>query len=116
MDSLSGISKPLTKLIEVIAKGISAYSIPFQIRKTADARAYEIKLISDTIKESQDKSIHINYHDGKLSIRSIENAPTKSDMRLEDRTLGRFYYQEQKKQRNYYTKSRATVGKREGSI
>lgn len=48
---LTGLSKPLIKLVEVISQGIGAISKPYLIKKTADAKAYEIKKIAETIKE-----------------------------------------------------------------
>jgi hypothetical protein len=50
MDSLINISldgKPLEKLIEVVSNGIGTIYRPRQIRKEADARAYEIKVIEN---------------------------------------------------------------------
>lgn len=45
IESLSGITAPVTKLIEVVSDGIGALYAPRRIRKEADARAYEIGTI-----------------------------------------------------------------------
>lgn len=45
MESLSGITAPFTKLIEVVSDGIGTLYPPRHIRKGADARAYEIGTI-----------------------------------------------------------------------
>lgn len=50
MESLVNITldgKPFEKLIEVVGKGIGAVYLPRKIRKEADARAYEIKVIEE---------------------------------------------------------------------
>jgi len=41
ISDLTGLSKPLTRLIEVIASGIGAVSRPYFIKREADAHAYE---------------------------------------------------------------------------
>lgn len=48
---LAGLSEPLKRLIEVISGGIGNVSKPYLIKKTADAKAYEIKVISDAMAE-----------------------------------------------------------------
>jgi hypothetical protein len=47
---LAGLSDPLKKLIEVISTGVGALSKPYLVRKTADAKAYEIKIIAQASK------------------------------------------------------------------
>ena len=46
---LAGLSEPLKRLIEVISSGIGNVYKPYLIRKTADAKAYEIKVIANAI-------------------------------------------------------------------
>ena len=50
---LAGLSEPLKKFIEVVSQGVGALSKPYLIRKTADAKAYEIKVISQAIKKTE---------------------------------------------------------------
>lgn len=50
---LAGLSKPLKKLIEVVSAGVGGLSKPYLIRKNADAKAYEIKVIAQATKEHQ---------------------------------------------------------------
>ena len=45
IESLSGITAPVIKLIEVVNDGIGTLYAPRRIRKEADARAYEIVTI-----------------------------------------------------------------------
>jgi hypothetical protein len=52
ISDLTGLSKPLTRLIEVISKGVGAVSESYLIRKNADAKAYEIKKIADALNEA----------------------------------------------------------------
>ena len=40
IEDVAGLSKPLTRLIEVIAQGIGNVTTPYLIRKTAEARAH----------------------------------------------------------------------------
>ena len=49
---LTGLSEPLKKLIEVASQGIGALSKPYLIKKTADAKDYEIKVIAEAIKDN----------------------------------------------------------------
>jgi hypothetical protein len=50
---LTGLSEPLKKLIQVVSQGIGALSKPYLIRKTADVKAYEIKVITEASKTRQ---------------------------------------------------------------
>jgi hypothetical protein len=53
MNDLVGLSQPLTKLVEVISEGIGRVSRSYLIRREAEARAHEIRVISQAIHESQ---------------------------------------------------------------
>jgi hypothetical protein len=46
---LAGLSKPLTRLIEVISKGVGSVTAPYLTRKNAEAKAHEIRVISDAL-------------------------------------------------------------------
>jgi len=97
---LTGLSEPLKKLIEVVSQGVGAVSRPYLIRKTADAKAYEIKKISDAIKESQIDLNEITYTDDQISLSSIDKKILKNEDSLEIRAVHRNQFQEQKKQKN----------------
>jgi hypothetical protein len=43
---LTSLSKPLTKLVEVIAAGVGAVAGPYTVKRDADARAYEIETVA----------------------------------------------------------------------
>lgn len=100
LKDLAGISKPITKLIEVISQGLGAIYKPYLIKKTADAKAYEIKVISDAIKHNQTDLKQVSYTEEKLSLISIDETELSKDLTLEERTEQRVNYQEQKKQKN----------------
>jgi hypothetical protein len=53
---LVGLSKPLTRLIEVVSQGVGAVGTPYLIKRTADARAHEIKVIGDALKQVAEKN------------------------------------------------------------
>jgi uncharacterized repeat protein (TIGR03899 family) len=97
---LTGLSEPLKKLIEVISQGIGALSKPHLIRKTAEAKAYEIKVIAESIKENQDSLKLIGYNEEKLSLISLDSESLKNELSLEERTQKRTEYIEQKRQKN----------------
>jgi hypothetical protein len=108
---LTGLSKPLTKLIDVVSKGVGAISKPYLIKKTADAKAYELKKIAETIKEHQETLKTINYEDSKLSLLSLENTEIDQDkVPIEDRTAKRIDFQEHKRQSNIESITQKTVG------
>ena len=64
---LAGISEPLKRLIEVMAEGVGAISKPYLIKKTADAKAYEIQVISQAMAESRKLLGGTDYEDGKIN-------------------------------------------------
>lgn len=50
LKDLAGLSKPLTRLIEVISSGIGAVSQPYLTKKNSEAKAHEIRVISAALK------------------------------------------------------------------
>lgn len=101
IENLIGLSKPLTKLIEVVSNGIGAISKPYMIRKTADAKAYEITKIAETIKDQQDTLKSIDYKNTQVSLTSIDKDKLiHENFPLSERTQKRIEYQENKRQFN----------------
>ncbi|MEP1096060.1 MAG: DUF2806 domain-containing protein [Cyclobacteriaceae bacterium] len=100
IEDLTGLSKPLQKLIEVVFQGIGALSKPYLIKKTADAKAYEIKVIAEAIKEHQTDLKRIGFDDEKLSLTSLDESTIQHEPTLEERTQRRTEFKEQKKQKN----------------
>ena len=97
---IAGLSDPLKKLIEVVSAGVGGLSKPYLIRKTADAKAYEIKEIAQAIKENQDDLKTIGFNDEKLSLMSLDDDSLKNNHSLEHRTQQRVEFKEQKRQKN----------------
>ena len=97
---LLGLSKPMTKLISVISQGIGAISKPYLIRKTAEAKAYEIEVVSKAISENQDLVQKINYDESKLCLSSIDLDHFTKELPCFERKNQRLDYQEQKRQQN----------------
>jgi uncharacterized repeat protein (TIGR03899 family) len=97
---LVGLSAPLTKLIEVVSEGVGGLSKAYLIRKTADAKAYEIKIISQAIRENQDDLKTIGFEHEKLSLISLDKDSLKDSLSLENRTHRRVEFKELKRQKN----------------
>lgn len=100
-DSL-GLSEPIKRLIEVVAEGIGGVSRPILTRKNADAKAYEIKTITEAIVESQKLLGPVTYDGGEIIIKSSkgENALQLPEADLNKRVMSRIAYQEAKRQSN----------------
>jgi uncharacterized repeat protein (TIGR03899 family) len=97
---LAGLSDPLKKLIEVVSAGVGGLSKPYLIRKTADAKAYEIKILAEAIKENQNDLKTIGFNEEKLSLMSLDDNSLKNNLSLENRTQYRIEFKEQKRQKN----------------
>lgn len=97
INDLAGLSKPLTKLIETIAQGVGAVSKPLLIRKTAEAKAYEIRTITSAIAESKRLLTSATYDSGDVTVLPTETAQPEP---LPDRVRQRLDYQEATKQIN----------------
>ncbi|MBK3519820.1 DUF2806 domain-containing protein [Carboxylicivirga marina] len=97
---LTGLSKPLQKLIKVVSQGVGALSSPYLIRKTADARAYEIKVLSEAIKDNQQDLKKIGFTEDKLSLLSLDGNALQKEVPIEERAKNRLEYKEQKRQNN----------------
>ena len=97
---LTGLSEPLKKLIEVVSQGVGAISKPYLIRKTADAKAYEIEVVAESIKKNQESLKQIGYNEEKLSLMSLDNNSIKDELNLQERTKQRIDFKEQKRQKN----------------
>jgi len=96
---LVGLSKPLERLVEVVSGGIGAVSKPYLIRRTADAKAYEIKAIAQAMADSQQLLTHSEYEDGKIKV--ISPDPQSEGMpALSNRATARLQYQDLRQQQN----------------
>ncbi len=97
---LTGLSKPLIKLIEVVSNGVGAISKPYLIRKEADAKAYEITTITQAVKENQSGLQKIESDQGKLKVESLDAASLQEELRLDERAHHRIEHRELRKQQN----------------
>lgn len=99
---LAGLSEPLKRLIEVVAEGIGGISRPILIRKSADAKAYEIKTVAKAIAESQKLLGPVKYDGGEIVIESDpnKNVPELPEANLDRRVISRMTYQEARRQEN----------------
>jgi len=100
---LAGLSEPLKKLIEVISNGVGALTKPYLIKKTADAKAYEIRAIAQAVRENQIDLKEIGYEEEKVQLKSLDVDTLKQELTIEERVKNRIDYKEQKKQRNIET-------------
>jgi hypothetical protein len=100
---IAGLSKPLTRLIEVVANGIGAVSRPYLIRRTSEAKAHEINVISSALKSATEATGgSVIYKDGDIEAWSKPEDATfvVTDINLEERFEKRIEYQERKRQNN----------------
>lgn len=100
LKDIAGLSKPLTKLVEVIAEGVGGISRPFLTRKNAEAKAYEIDTLTQAIAKSQNLLGPIKYEEGSITIESIANLPSLPNPNVDQRVFARIAYREAKKQSN----------------
>lgn len=96
---LAGLSQPLTRLIEVISSGLGAVSKSYLIRKTAEAKAYELRIMSEAMAEGTKLLINSEYNDGKIKALSFTGQPDDLSA-LQDRVAARVQYQDLQKQQN----------------
>src|SRR5437899_11419786 len=103
IEDVVGLSKPLTRLVEVIAQGIGAVTTPYLIRKTAEARAHEIRTISDALKDvAQRAELPVSYEAGVVEIwqKPQDGTLALSPRSVDERSASRRDYQERKRQQN----------------
>lgn len=103
INDLVGLSKPLTRLIEVISRGIGAVSTPYLIRKIAEAKAHEIKVIADALEQVRDKNqLPVVYTGGTVDVwqKPDDGTLVLGRVPLEQRIDNRLDYQHHKRQEN----------------
>src|SRR5438552_3586046 len=103
IEDLAGLSKPLTRLIEVISTGIGAVTTPYLIRKTAEARAYEIKTIAGALQDvSEQAALPVVYQGGVVEVwqRPEDGTLALTTRPMEERSASRRNYQDRKRQEN----------------
>lgn len=84
---LVGFSKPLEKFIDVCASVIGKEVEPRRIRKRADAKAYEMKVITEALLDSKKKlGCNTSYKNGEIKF-SVDKSETNRAEVIEDNTL-----------------------------
>jgi len=103
ISDIAGLSKPLTRLIEVISQGVGAVASPYLIRKTAEARAHEIKVIANTLQDVREQNqLPVIYTAGEIEVwqkpedGTLNLQPTPIDQRIN----GRLEFQHRRRQNN----------------
>lgn len=100
---IAGLSKPLTRLIEVISDGIGAVSRSHLIRRNADADAHRIKTIAAALREvSDDHNLPATYKasDVELAVQPNNRSLILVDEAPAVRAQRRVSFQEERKQAN----------------
>jgi hypothetical protein len=100
---LAGFSKPLTRLIEVVSKGVGAVCAPYLIKRTAEARAHEIKVIANALKDVREQDqLPVVYDGGEIEVwqKPADNTLILDNTSVDQRVAGRLDYQERKRQNN----------------
>ncbi len=115
LDDILGLGKilPIDKLIDIVTNSVGRISKPYfdrkdvdtkayEIEKLAEARAKEMKIISDAVKENFQQTGGIEYKEQKIAISSQkELQPIDfNNSSISERTQERLDFQEYKKQKN----------------
>lgn len=94
VNDLLGLSQPLTKLVEVAARGAGVIYAPFHEKRMAKATAEKIRIIADACQNSL--QFPLNYNDAE----GLEISTNLSAQELCRRTIARKIFQEMNKQQN----------------
>jgi hypothetical protein len=96
---LGGLSKPLTKLVEVIAAGVGAIARSYLVKRDADARAYEIEKVAQAL--SSTGLPDGRYEAGKVVITGTKNAIAQlAETPVGERVIERLSFREAHRQKN----------------
>lgn len=93
----------MVRLIDVIAKGVGAVYSPHLIRKNADAKAYEIKMITTALDAARrDHNRPVIYNNGEISTwqKPDDGTLILEDMPIEVRSERRLDFTERRRQNN----------------
>lgn len=114
-EDILGLGKilPIDKLIEIVSNSVGRISKPYfdrkdvdtkvyEIKQIAEARAEEMKIISNAVKENFTNTGEIEYKDEKISINSPKDLQPQILLNesIEERTKERIIFQETKRQLN----------------
>jgi hypothetical protein len=114
-EDILGLGKilPIDKLIEIVSNSVGRISKPYfdrkdvdtkvyEIKQIAEARAEEMKIISNAVKKNFGNTGGIEYKDEKISINSPKDLQPQILLNesIEERTKERIIFQEAKRQLN----------------
>ena len=91
-EAIKAASEPVTKLIETVSHAIGKAYEPRHIKKIAEAKAYEIRLISEELRNNSDLPIVYNGNQTMIDISDYDS--------LRQRAGARLAFQEIQKQEN----------------
>lgn len=115
---LAGLSKPLTRLIEVLSDGIGAVSRPYLIKRDADAKAYEVGVISAALKDVAERhQLPVVYSKGEIEVwqKPEDQTLLLEATSTEERVARRLDFQERKRQRNVENVASAAAAELSGA-
>jgi hypothetical protein len=96
---LAGLSEPLKRLIEVTADGVGALCKPYLIKKTANAKADEMRIMAQAHVDRQKILNSAGYETNDFPI-LLSYEESNNLLSLPERAEARKIYQESKKQQN----------------
>ncbi len=101
---LAGLSQPMTKLIEVVEKGVGQLFKPWQIKRIADAKAYEIERVALTLEKHSDAINTLEYDGEKVKLlceqRGVSPEAAQGLIALNERAVSRLTHREMGRQLN----------------
>jgi hypothetical protein len=103
---LVGLSKPLERLIDVISRGGGAVYSPHLIRKNADAKAYEIKMITNALDAARKAhNLPVIYNNGEITTwqKPDDGTLVLEETAIEVRAERRLEFTERRRQNNIET-------------
>ncbi|MCW5201127.1 DUF2806 domain-containing protein [Desulfobulbus sp. F4] len=101
---LGGLSEPMKKLIEVVAQGIGGWAKPWQIKRLANAKAYEIETVTRALRNNSDTLNLLEYDGEKVKLlceqRGFSPEAAQELIALNERTVSRLTHRELRRQEN----------------
>jgi len=101
---LAGLSQPMTKLIEVVEKGVGQLFKPWQIKRIADAKVYEIERVALALEKNSDALKTLEYDGEKVKLlceqRGVSPEAAQELIALNERAVSRLTHRELRRQAN----------------
>lgn len=101
---LAGLSEPLTRLIEVSSAGLGKLTEAHFKKKMADAKAYEIRVVTQALKVSNDGFDKLSYKKSEILAicekKKLDGEVVEATLQLFERSRLRVIEQEAKRQEN----------------